>query len=112
MEQAELDAFAARTAALVGAVADVALKEGDITPETLNALADALDALADGTISVALHALLEHLDLDGYGALALTVALTELDARLEDRGAYEDDGFLNDAGRLVIGAIANTLRRE
>lgn len=110
MDQGELEAYAARTAALVAAVADVALEEGDITPNSVAVLATALHSIAAGSTAPVAGSILKTLDLKGYGALALTIAITEIDAALEERGAFQD-GFLSDNGKFVVNTISAELAR-
>lgn len=89
MPDAELDRYCARVSAQVAAVAGAALAEGDLSPDVLRGIATALRGAADGTSAPAVGSLAGWLDVDGYGAAALTLAIMEIDAEMERRGAFE-----------------------
>jgi len=73
-------------------------------------VADALDGLAAGTTGGAVTGVVETLDLDGYAALGLQLALLEADASLERAGAYGPEGLLSERGQATLAEIAAGLR--
>lgn len=107
MTAEEFAGYASRTTAQVQAITSTALAEGDLTPEAALLVANALQGFADGTTAPALGALAEHLDLRGWGALALLLTIVELDASLEELGAY-GPGW--ERGRTVIAAVAGGIK--
>ncbi len=109
MEAAEYDRYVIRLSAQVGAVAGVAVAEGDLDAATAQQIAGALRALASGTAAGIGGALSDTLDLDAYGVLVLSIAIVELDAALEERGAYDDEGFLDERARGVLMAVADAI---
>lgn len=109
MEDAEYERFAERAATQVAAIAQVAVNEGDLSRETVGVVAENLRLIANGSVVGVGVPLMEALDLDGYGALALTFAMTELEARLDQSGAYSDEGLLSPRGVGVLLAVAGKL---
>ena len=111
MSQAQFDAYATRSAAQIGVIAKAALDEGDISPESLVVVAEALSGVASGTLTGIGGGLGEVIDMDGYGAAALTLAVLELDNELAERGALEQGGALSPRAREVAAAVAVELFR-
>lgn len=105
MDAAELDRFSARMSLQIELVARAALAEGDITAEALDRVASALEGLVAGSAAP----LSVTLDLQGYSALALLLVLSELDAELDARGAYDGPGWVG--AQRVLGDVAVALRR-
>lgn len=109
MEEAEFAAYTARTGAQVEAIASVAIMEGDLAPETARLIASGLEGLAAGTSAPGVAGLVGALELHGYGALALVLAISEIDAQLAEWGAYTGEGWAR--GQEVLRAIAGGLSR-
>lgn len=109
MTDEEFSRYVARTTAQVGVVVDAAVQEGDLDVGDLRSLAVALRGLASGTVAGGAGVLAEQLDLDAYGVAALTLVILELDAALEERGAYEEGGILGVRGRAVLESLAMEL---
>lgn len=107
MSDAEFASYSSRTELQVSAVARTAIAEGELSPEAALKVADALDGFAKGTTAPAAGMLAEELDLEGWGALALTLAVVELDAGLEELGAY-GPGWERAQG--VLRAVAEGIR--
>lgn len=105
MSDAELARYTARTVAKVQVFADAAVREGDLGEDAALRVAQDLRAVADGTLVLIGAELVATLDLEGYGAAAMTLALIELDEALERAGAYED-GLLTERGAAVVRALA------
>lgn len=87
MSEEDAAAFRVRAAATAKALAQAALVEQDVTPQAVKQAAEALRSLATGPVVVA-HSgtLADLLELDGYGALALTLALSSVDEQLASDG--------------------------
>lgn len=103
MGATELALYGERMGRLVANVAQAGMAEGDLTAEATRDVAEALEAVAAGTLPMA------EIDLDGYGALILSVALMELEDRLADRGGLVD-GVLSPEARVIVAAVAARLR--
>lgn len=101
--------YTARAVADVQAIATVAVSQGDLDDQELMTVQAVLRGIAAGSIALAGASLTEALKLDGYGALALTLAVTELDARFDERGAYGEGGILSERARQVLLAVATGL---
>lgn len=106
MTEPQLQRYSARASAQIVRAAEVTIKKGDLTPKDLDAIAASLRLLAGGG-GGGLVTLMPN-EVDGYGSLAIVIALSELDAQLEDRGAY-DGAALTERGARVVGAIAVAL---
>lgn len=99
--------FRATTAATFAAVAQTAINEGDLTTEAAQQVAQALRGIATQPDATAASMLLTNLDLDGYGALALQVALIHLNGTLSDTGVL--DGILTPRGKDLLLAVADAV---
>ncbi len=109
MKDDEFIRYTARAVADVQAIATVAVSQGDLDDQELMTVQAVLRGIAAGSIALAGASLTDALRLDGYGALALTLAVTELDARFEERGAYGEGGILSERARQVLLAVATGL---
>lgn len=109
MDGDEFIRYTARAVAEVQAIATVAVSQGDLDDQELETVQAVLRGVASGSVVLAGTTLTDALNLDGYGALALTLAVTELDARFEERGAYGDGGVLSERARQVLLAVATGL---
>lgn len=101
------ESFRATTAATFAAVAQTAIAEGDLTVESTRQVAAALRGIATQPDATAASMLLTNLDLDGYGALALQVALIQLNGTLSDTGVL--DGILTPRGKDLLLAVADAV---
>ena len=110
MDSAEYLAWQSRAVAQIGALADVAIEQGDLSPQDAASIADTLGgfAIAEPGSSVSLVSGLG-LDAGGYGGLALTLALTELDAELNRQGLVME-GFISERGRSFMQALSERMR--
>jgi hypothetical protein len=109
MELDEYTRYTAQLASQVGLVAGAAVSEGDLDAETAKKIADALRGLASGTTGGVGGALADSIELDSYGIVVLTLAITELDMMLERRGAYGEEGVLDERARGVLAAVADAI---
>ncbi len=109
MELDEYTRYTARLASQVGLVAAAAVAEDDLDAETAKKIASALRGLASGTTGGVGGALADSIELDSYGVVLLTLAIIELDSTLERRGAYDEDGALNERARGVLAAVADAI---
>lgn len=101
------ESFCATTAATFAAVAQTAIAEGDLTVESTRQVAAALRGIATQPDATAASALLRNLDLDGYGALALQVALIQLNGTLANTGVL--DGLITPRGQDLLIGVADAL---
>ena len=109
MSETEYASYLGRVEAQAAIIINAAVEQGDLSSEMAQSLSDALSGIAAGTTAGVGQALLSALDASGYSAAALAIAVIELDARLEQRGAYGEDGLLGERGRGVLQAIAARL---
>lgn len=109
MELDEYTRYTAQLASQVGLVAGAAVTEGDLDAETAKKIASALRGLAAGTTGGVGGALADSIELDSYGVVLLTLAIVELDLTLERRGAYGENGVLNERARGVLAAVADAI---
>ncbi len=98
-----------RVVTLVVAVADAAIIEDHISLDGVHKLGNALKGIALGTSAGAVGTVVDGLDLGGYSSVALAIITTEIDARLEARGAYDADGLLSGRGKEILLAVADGL---
>ncbi len=110
MDDARFARFEARVAGITSLTVAAVLAEGDVTAETVARVADVLDHIADGSLAMVMGSLVDTLNLEGYGALALRLAALKLEDRLEVRGAYDHGGLLTERGRATLFAVAVALR--
>lgn len=109
LDEAQFERVKIRVVTLVTAIAKAAIEEDDISAASVVNLANALRSLALGTSAGAVGTVVDTLDLGGYSAVALAIVTTELDARLEARGAYDEDGILSGRGKEIVLAVADGL---
>lgn len=109
MDDEEFGRYVARATAQVSAIASVAVAEGDLDAGELHAIAESLRGLAAGTVGAAAGQLGQALQIDSYAAAGLAITVSELDARLEERGAYLPGGALSERARGVLVAVAASL---
>lgn len=93
-----LTAYADDVAWHVGAVAEAAVTEGDLTIAQISKAADILDALAAGTLTAGTL----EVEVKGYSALALALAFHDLDKTL---GAV-----ISENDKVVITTVSKKLR--
>lgn len=109
MDDAAFERTKGRVVTLVVSIAEGALMEDHISPDGVAQLANALKGLALGTTAGAVGTVVDKLDLGGYSSIALAIVTTELDARLDARGAYGEDGILSGRGKAIVLAVADGL---
>jgi len=111
MTDGELALFSQRTAYQLATIASAAVAEGDLSREACLATAKAFESLANGSVAGVAGSLAGEVGTDGYGAAALALAVTELDATLQAAGAFEPGGVLSERARGVMQAIADALTK-
>ncbi len=111
MDDLQLSAFADRTAFQFATVAQAAVSEGDLTVEQVQKVATVFDGLSKGSVGGITGSVSEYLEGNGYAAVGLAIAVSELDAELEARGAFEEGGVLSPKAKTVFGAIATELAK-
>jgi starvation-inducible outer membrane lipoprotein len=107
MTEQEAAAFNARTAATAGALARTAYLEGDLSQESALEVAAALRTLSQGSSLGVGGTVIAAIDLDGYGALALQLALIQLDEALAAGGGA--DGLMTERRSALLVAVAAAL---
>lgn len=109
MDDAEFIHYTALAVSEVQAIVTVAVANEDLDSVEIDTVQAVLFGIADGSIAVLGSSLAQSLHLEGYGALALTLAVIQLDARFSKRGAYGEDGILSERAREVLRAVATGL---
>jgi len=104
----EFLAFKERTAGQISIIALAAIQEGDLSPEACIKLGEAMKGLAIGTTVPAGSSLMDSLDVEGYGAAVLGLALIELDSSLRSAGGLSG-GWLTPRGEESVVFVAETL---
>jgi len=94
--------------AQVGVVAQAAVDEGEIEPADLEKIASVLTVIG-GSNAVEAGALAEWIDLSGYKAALLQLAILELDSKLAAGGGYID-GVLSARGKEVLIHLGSKLQ--
>lgn len=109
-EMSEPDFIAWRTTlvAQVGIVAEAAVAEGEIDPADLEKIASVLTVIG-GSNAVEAGELAEWIDLSGYKAALLNLAILELDSKLAAGGGYID-GILSERGKEVLTHLGAKLQ--
>lgn len=102
MSEQEYEAYKTSTTTLITNVAKTAINEGDLSEEGLQALISILDT---GDFS-------QLASNDSYASLALSITLLEVNNQLLQRGAYSEDGILNERGWGIIEAIKDGLQNS
>lgn len=109
MDEPAYERYVGRLSTDVGAIAATAVAEGDLDAESTASIASALRVVAGEGAAAAGGSLGAALGLDGYGALALTLAINRLEEAFEARGAYGEGGVLSERARGVLSALADAI---
>lgn len=108
LSDAEFAAYKERVAGQICMLARAAIQEEDLSAESCRKLGEALKGLALGTVTPAGGTLMNSLDVEGYGAAVMGLALIELDASLAQSGGLSG-GWLSPRGEEVVGYIGDCL---
>lgn len=98
MSEQEVVAYADRAGSQLALIAQAAIEEGDLKPEQVLLVVDVLDGLAEGTITPGVL----KIEAEGYGKLAIALALQDLDQTV---GA-----IVSEKDRVVLRAVSAALR--
>ena len=100
MSDAEWITWRTETVLQAKIVAQAAVEEGAVEPGDLEAIASVLTVIG-GSNAVEAGAIAEWLDLSGYKAALLQLAILELDGKLVAGGSYAD-GILSERGKELF----------
>lgn len=105
MSDEEFEAWYPTAAAEVGAALRAAQREGKLSAESAKAWSSQLEGVADGTAPVP-ASLAEWFGVEGWGSVALEIAVIELDAKLAKSGSWGAAGVALERAKTLAGALA------
>lgn len=105
MSDEEFKAWYPTAAAEVGAALRGAQREGKLSPESAQAWASQLEGVADGTKPVP-PSLAEWFGVEGWGSVALEIAVIDLDSKLARSGSWGPAGVALERAKIIAGALA------
>ncbi|MFT5266607.1 MAG: hypothetical protein ACI88C_000028 [Acidimicrobiales bacterium] len=105
MSEPEFDRFTGRLSVQIAVIATAAVEAGDITTEALQSTANDITGALDGGASFALG----HLELEWSNSVAMQLVFMEVDAAIDQAGAYTRDGTLSGRGVEALRAVAAAL---